>query len=761
METTKTPSGPPLQVDLRDPLQTAHARLAAVSALLDSAQESDIPLLLPETEFENQLVQVRLGMASSLFAALRARHAPTASHSLRVAMGCSSWLILQSLQGAMSDEIEVAALLHDIGKIGVPDRVLLKPSRLTAEDHISMEQQRGMGVQILRSCCVSQNILDIVLHSGSWYDGRQEGQALRGNDIPLGARMVAIVDAFDAMTTDQVYRRAMSRDRALAELFEFSGTQFDPHLVKDFCNLISADQVQLSAAVARRWLKQLQGETSNGMWHLSSASTVSAPQTSTLFQEKLLESMHDAVIFVDNSLRITQWNRAAERLTGIAATSVQQKYWTPALLGLRDERQKIVSDQECPIATAIATGEESFRRFSLKARHEQLVQVDAHLVPVHGSGNSVHGAAMLLRDASQQVTLEHRLKSLYERATRDPLTNVANRAEFDRTQEQFVHTHLEKRIPCSLIICDIDHFKKINDSFGHQAGDSVLIAFATLLKRFCRPGDLVARYGGEEFVLLCVDCNNATATQRAEKIRQELENTAQHALDGKSITSSFGVTELQDGDTPETMLRRADRALYQAKEHGRNRVVQLGAGITGAAEPQKKSSWFSWFFATPTEQLLQKTLSTAVPLYIVVEKLKGFVADHFAEVIPVDDRRVALKIDVGGHSSLRRSADREVSFVIDMEFDAVKGTGQGKGQSLSRTLIHVSIRPQRSRDRRRRDVVDQAVQLLGSLKSYLVAQELNPGSPIASAQPSAEEDAAAVSDQISMSPNTHHQDGGE
>jgi diguanylate cyclase (GGDEF)-like protein/PAS domain S-box-containing protein len=730
MENIKTPSGPPLTAVPRDPLQSASARLAAVSALVDDARDSALPAGSPVTEYENHLVQVRLGMASSLFAALRAKHEPTATHSLRVAMGCASWLMLRKIQGIPCDEIEVAALLHDIGKIGVPDCILLKPGRLSADEQVSMERQRKVGVEILRVCCASQNMLDIVLHSSSWYDGRREGQTLSGDQLPLGARMIAVVDAFDAMTTDQVYRRGMSRDRALAELFEFAGSQFDPDLVKDFCTFISSDQVQLSAAVARRWLNQLQGDSCNGLWQLSPFPLSPLPQASTLFQEKLLESMHDAVIFVDDSLRITQWNRAAERLTGIAAASVLQKHWTPALLGLRDERQNLFSEADCPVAAAIQYGEEAFRRFSLQSRGDQLVQVDAHLVPVRGKGNSAHGAALLMHDASQRITLEQRLKSLHERATRDPLTQVANRAEFDRTQEQFVKTHLEKGIPCSLIICDIDQFKRVNDNFGHQAGDAVLIAFATLLRRFCRTGDLVARYGGEEFVLLCADCNNATATQRAEELRKELESTPQPAVGGKCITASFGVTELQAGDTPETMLRRADRALYQAKEHGRNRVVQLGAGILGETEPPRATSWFSWLFAAPSAQLLEKTLVTAVPLNIVVEKLKGFIADHHADVVPVDDRHVSLKIDVGSLPNLRRSGDREVPFLIELAFEEVQVPSQGRAQGFSRTVIQVSIRPHRDRDRRNRDVLERARQLFFSLKSYLVAQEQTPSTVV-------------------------------
>ena len=155
---------------------------------------------------ENQLLQVRLGIASSLFTALRARHFDTAAHSLRVTLGCASWALSLDMSPEQRDIIEVAALLHDIGKIGVPDSVLLKPAALTPDEMAVMEQHRRIGVEILRSSCASPAILDIVAWGNAWYDGKPGAQAARAPTFRSAPRMLAIVDAFDAMTTDQVYR---------------------------------------------------------------------------------------------------------------------------------------------------------------------------------------------------------------------------------------------------------------------------------------------------------------------------------------------------------------------------------------------------------------------------------------------------------------------------------------------------------------------------------------------------------------------------
>jgi diguanylate cyclase (GGDEF)-like protein/PAS domain S-box-containing protein len=716
-----------------DPTQWADAHLGVVSSLLGTIDAAAPPpnSLLDSAELllENKLVQVRLGIASSLFAAMRAKHAPTAHHSLRVALSCSAWGAMLGLSEVQRDELEVASLLHDIGKIGVPDTILLKPSPLTADEYHVVERHRQVGADILRSCCTSPTVLQIVQYAGAWFDGSRESHDLAGDDLPLGSRLVAIVDAFDAMTSDQVYRRALSRERALAELFDFAGTQFDPRLVQEFCGYVNADQVKLQSVVARRWLKDLHlAEGDGSMWQLSSnRPTSAAAKSESLFYRKLLESMHDAVLFIDSSLKIMLWNRAAERLTGIPAASIEHKHWSPALVNLRDEKAKLLSSEECPVIQAIKTGVQTLRRLSVMGRTGQRIDIDAQLVPVHGKNGVTHGAAVVLHDASSQITLEQRIQSLHEQATRDPLTQVANRAEFDRIMATYVESHLERRIPCSLILCDIDHFKKINDTYGHQAGDEVLITFAALLRRHCRSGDLVARYGGEEFVMLCADCDNATATRRAEELRAEIAEFPMQAVDGKCISASFGVTEVQSGDTPETMLRRSDRALYQAKSNGRNTVVQLGSGIALSEATTKRSGWFSWLRPTAPDLVLERTLATSVPFNVVVEKMRGFMADHHARIDSITENYLVLKIEGQPGPGARRITDRAVPFVIEMRFEESNATPQNRpGSKLVRTVIHVTIRPQRSRDRRRRDVLERAQRLASSLKSYLVAQDHDP-----------------------------------
>jgi diguanylate cyclase (GGDEF)-like protein len=342
-------------------------------------------------------------------------------------------------------------------------------------------------------------------------------------------------------------------------------------------------------------------------------------------------------------------------------------------------------------------------------------------MPVLGNEGTPHGVVLSLHDVSPEISLEERCQNLREIATKDPLTQVANRAEFDRTLELFVAAHLENQRPCSLIISDIDRFKSVNDTYGHQAGDEVIQSFARLQQGSCRQGDLVARYGGEEFVLLCADCDNATATRRAEEVREAFAQIPQPMVDNRCVTASFGVTEVQPGDTPETMLRRADRALLLAKENGRNRVVQLGTGCGGANSNSTSTTGES----DGGSLLISQAMMTLSGLDRTVEKLKGFIADQHAEIVSIEEGK--LRIGFGGGGIFRRATDPGVRLLMDMQLEEDKQTPNEQGRGgIMRMRIHVEIRPQRSRDRRRADALDRARQLMMSVRQYLMATDSGP-----------------------------------
>jgi GGDEF domain-containing protein len=150
----------------------------------------------------------------------------------------------------------------------------------------------------------------------------------------------------------------------------------------------------------------------------------------------------------------------------------------------------------------------------------------------------------------------------------------------------FVNAHRQLSVPCSLIICDLDHFKQINDQFGHQAGDEVIKTLASLLRHSCRPGDFAARYGGEEFVMLCADCNANAATRRAEQLRIALGQAAIGQLKDRRVTAT-GVTNPTRRHPPPccgdpTRVARGRCA-------GRNAVAQLGVGFDD--EPIRRLPW--------------------------------------------------------------------------------------------------------------------------------------------------------------------------
>ncbi|HVE85757.1 MAG TPA: GGDEF domain-containing protein, partial [Myxococcales bacterium] len=185
------------------------------------------------------------------------------------------------------------------------------------------------------------------------------------------------------------------------------------------------------------------------------------------------------------------------------------------------------------------------------------------------------GSNTVLKFSLQDELEEQFQKSIYESATRDGLTRIYNKKYFmDTLRKEFAYC-LRHRVPLSLLMFDVDHFKRINDTYGHQAGDQVLVKIAQKVSDTIRVEDLFARYGGEEFALMLREASDEKALICAERIRRAVEITDMQAGGAPlKVTISVGVATLLDSDfaQPEELIACADSYLYRAKRGGRNRV---------------------------------------------------------------------------------------------------------------------------------------------------------------------------------------------
>lgn len=285
-------------------------------------------------------------------------------------------------------------------------------------------------------------------------------------------------------------------------------------------------------------------------------------------QENMLRSItetaQDAVIMVDNSALVTYWNPAAERIFG---------YLKSEIIG-KNLHDLITPEQYRPAAHAGFLKFTSTGRGSLvgQTRQMQAIRKNGQEFPAEISLSVVtlhHQlyAIGIVRDVTDRVSAEAQLKRI---ANTDTLTGIFNRRYFDEMLEMEFGRTDRFSTPFTLIMFDIDHFKRINDNFGHQSGDQVLIELANTVSASIRETDLFARWGGEEFVVLCPNSALETGHVLAEKLRKILEE--RHFEVVGNLTCSFGVASYIQGDDRNSLIGKVDKCLYLAKENGRNRV---------------------------------------------------------------------------------------------------------------------------------------------------------------------------------------------
>lgn len=268
------------------------------------------------------------------------------------------------------------------------------------------------------------------------------------------------------------------------------------------------------------------------------------------------------LLITDATHRITFVNARLEEVTGYREAELLGR--TPELLYSEDSRAAFYADD----LRSLGADAEVRRLLPLRAKDGSIVHVEQRVIPVHFDQDRGVMHMGTFTDVSELVHSEARWRSL---ANVDALSGILNRRGGDSALAAMVRSAARRDSRLVVMMCDIDHFKRVNDSFGHAAGDRIIVAVAQTLQRALRDGDVVYRHGGEEFLVLAPDLDLAAAASLAERLRSHI--AALHDVQVGSVTVSLGVAAWRPGEPAAELVDRADDALYRAKSAGRDRVV--------------------------------------------------------------------------------------------------------------------------------------------------------------------------------------------
>ena len=279
--------------------------------------------------------------------------------------------------------------------------------------------------------------------------------------------------------------------------------------------------------------------------------------------EILFEQAIDGIVVMDRSGKVYRSNKRFADMLGYTMEEMQD-------LHVWDWDRQFTKEELQDWMYATSSGDVRFETRHVRKNGITIdVEISVNITTINGQTL----ALCICRDVTERKLIE---EQIYIIATTDSLTGTLNRREGLRILTYEMDRAKRYATPLSVAIFDIDHFKRINDTFGHDVGDDVLKAVSQLAKDNIRAVDSIARWGGEEFLILLTQTDLSAARTVAEKLHQAMETYRFDALD--SMTASFGVTEFTSTDDSRSLLKRADMALYKAKRGGRNRVDVITAG---------------------------------------------------------------------------------------------------------------------------------------------------------------------------------------
>lgn len=617
----------------------------------------------------------------SLLAALRLRDQYTIHHVRRTAMFATGLARFLGWDGVALRKLEIAALLHDIGKIGVPDHVLFKPGSLNPAEQELFALQHHVGIDVLQACRVHQEVLDIITQANPNYDN-----GLRNaTELHLGSRMLAIADAYDSLSHKQVYRDAKTHEEILSILGGSAGTRFDGNLV----NLMNR-WIQAEGPPSSRELQEPPKLQGAGFFQL--AEEMQASSLCHIFSYLYgLESTYDGFYLVDSDLKFRIWNTGMERLLGRDAAKMLDQHWSSRQIGFADKQGRPLADESRPMSQVLHGGQARTAQLQVQHVDGHWLNVEVMTVPMIDHDGSLQGVAEIFRDLSHDRRRRREDKDLRKQATRDSLTGVANRGELERTLESMLADFNQDSNPepMSLIFLDVDHFKSINDTHLHATGDQVLVGLGKLLQSEMYSAETIGRYGGEEFIVACPSTDLKQAIAKAERLRLAICDATLCDVRELKVTVSFGVTEIEHGDTLNDVFSRADKALFTSKEKGRNRTTALTKRefLSGKTETPQVVPVLTYDF--------EGSFLACVTSDMIVLKCGSFVHEQKARLMQTDQGHVVIHVGstfllpFWGSKPARQPVELDITFGPPPK-DVMVVKKQGASE---RTYFQVKIKP--------------------------------------------------------------------
>jgi diguanylate cyclase (GGDEF)-like protein/PAS domain S-box-containing protein len=287
--------------------------------------------------------------------------------------------------------------------------------------------------------------------------------------------------------------------------------------------------------------------------------------------EKIVENLHDGLYFVDRDRVITYWNKAAEKISGFTASEVIGKSCFDNILTHVDSEGNSLCHGMCPLAATIADGKPHEDEIYMHHKDGHRVPVSVRVSTLTDKNGNIIGGIELFSDISNQAANALRVKELEKLALLDNLTQLANRNYVEREIQNRFEENKRFNVPFGILFIDIDHFKKFNDTYGHDVGDDVLKFVANTFVANARPFDLYGRWGGEEFIGIIRNIKGKDLESLGNRLRTLTEKSyIIHENKKLCVTISIGATVVNENDTIDSLIKRADTLLYKSKAEGRN-----------------------------------------------------------------------------------------------------------------------------------------------------------------------------------------------